>query len=138
MQELTFRVEDLRNARERESVQMLSMRTVEQVVIHTGSFEIGVQSPMTESGKLIYVLDGRTHSDGVTHLTESYYPANPSRENTWMYADTKPGRAPVQRSYTFPDGAKHVAGWIQSRMDSLFTELAQRYPDHVQPPDHER
>lgn len=137
MHDLTFRVEDLRIERNRESVQALSARTVEQAVRHPGAFEIGVQAPMTDHGKLIYVLSGRTHPDGVTHLTESYYPDQPPRDNPWMYADTKPERVPVVRHYAF-DGPQHVAGWVQSRLDALFAELARRYPDFVKAPTHER
>ncbi len=133
MQELMFRVEDLSTTAERESAQALASYRVRQ----SRAFEIGVHSPMTDNGTLIYVLSGRTHPDGITQLVESYYPAHPPRDNTWMYADVKPGKAPVVRSYTFESPAT-AAGWVYSRMDSFFTELTHRYPDYVKASDHER
>ncbi len=110
-------------------------------------FEIVIRD---RADKMIYGVEGSPGLPTVegaqtlgtqTHIEEEYFPADSHRKNTWMYADYKPGQAPVSRHYNI-DEEMHpgrTAGFLGSRVEQLFTALQQRYPDIIQPAeDHER
>ncbi len=116
MTELTFRVDDLASPEDRENVREMIYQTIRHAAQKPGCFEISIDGPTPVGDHSLYALDGRTHADGVTHLTESYYPADVKRDPTWMYTDMKPGYAPIERHYTFYP-PKGPAGWVYSRLE---------------------
>jgi len=140
---LQMDVTDLRMQADREYAKDGAFKMIQEASKAGKPFELVVRDE--HNSRMIYGLEGlpvtdRTTGENKTVLTESYQAGDPHRDNTWMYSDVKPGKADIQRTYFIDEGAKpgRTAGWVMGRMDSLFEELARRFPDYVKTAEAER
>ncbi len=139
---LTFYLDDLRTEYDRANM-------IDRIQDFAGAgvraeefFEIVLRS---RTGDMIYGVEVAPPAAGApwgedVHISEDYFP-NDGRSNTWMYADVKPGRAPVSRQYDIDEEIHpgRTAGFLGSRATQLFEALQERFPHMLQPAeDHER